>query len=330
VIGIFKQKNPINFFLLLLFGLLIKLPIFNTYYIPDVKDNDGVLYKSLVNFLNPLNQQFHALYPALSFIILFIQAMMLNSFMNNQRMLNRQNYLPGLCYLLITSLFPEWNQFSDTMLINTFLLLILSVLFKTYNQPEAKGPVFNCGFILGVASFLFFPVIVFVLWIFLAMMVIRPFRINEWLLFLLGLTTPVYFYGGWLYLTDKWDTAALIPQITFGLPQLQQNLFLAGGLTLLVIPFLTGAWYVQDNLRKMLINIRKAWSLFLLYMLAAVLVPFLQPGLNLENWVLIAVPFAAFHASSYMYTAWRFIPLLFFWLSVAFILYFQYYEHGWN
>jgi len=275
VIGIFKQKNPINFFLLLLFGLLIKLPIFNTYYIPDVKDYDGVLYKSLVNFLNPLNQQFHALYPALSFIILFIQAMMLNSFMNKQRMRKSQNFLPCLCYLVIPTLFTVCNQLSDTMFINAFLLLILSVLFKTYNQPEAKGPVFNCGFILGVASFLFFPVIVFVLWIFLAMMVIRPFRLNEWLLFLLGLTTPVYFYGGWLYLTDKWDTAALIPQITFGLPQLQQNLFLAGGLTLLVIPFLTGAWYVQDNLRKMLINIRKAWSLFFINMTNSFFVPFL-------------------------------------------------------
>ena len=160
-----------------------------TYNTPVVKEYDGFLYKILVNFLNPYNQQFHALYPLLSVIILFVQAMMLNSFMNSQRMLNRQNYLPGLSYLVITSLFPEWNRFSDPMLINTFLLLILIILFKTYNQSEAKGPVFNCGVILGIATFFFFPVIVFVLWVFLAMMVIRPFRLNEWLLFLVGLTT---------------------------------------------------------------------------------------------------------------------------------------------
>jgi hypothetical protein len=330
VIGIFKQKNPINFFLLLLFGVLIKLPMFKANYVPVVEEHDAFLFKAVVNFLNPLQKNFSALYPFLSFLILFTEAMLLNRFMSSQRMLNRQNYLPGMSYLLITSLFPEWNQFTPAMISILFLLVILIVIFSTYNKQEAKGAVFNCGFLLGLASLFFFPSLFFIAWIFLGMMVIRPFRLNEWLLCLLGVMTPVYFYAAYLFLSNQWSWSALIPKVSIGFPQLDQNFFVVGSLCLLVFPFLTGAWYVQDNLRKMLINIRKAWSLFLLFMLAAMLVPFLGPGYNFENFILIVVPFAAFHASCYMFTVWRLIPLIFFWGSIAFIIYYQYCGMGWQ
>lgn len=329
VIGIFKQKNPVNFILLFIFGLLIKLPVFSTPQIPLLKDQDGIFYQAIIRFLNPYSLKFTALYGLLAFLILFLQAVLLNSFMNKQRMLNRQNYLAGLTYLLITSLFPEWNQFSAPLLVNTILLIILNGLFSTYNQPNAKGAVYNNGFALGIASFIFFPSIAFVIWIFLAMMVIRPFRMNEWLLCILGITTPAYFYAVYLFLTDHWSIQALIPKMNIGFPFVEQTLLLAASMLLVVAPFLTGAWYVQENLRKMLINIRKAWSLFLLYLLAAVFVPFLQTSENLESWILVAVPFAAFHANAYMFTEWRLIPQLFFWLSVAFILFSQYYAHAW-
>jgi hypothetical protein len=329
VIGIFKQKNPLNLIFLLVFAILIKLPLFSQSYIPELQGYEGVLYTAIVKFLNPYAEKMPALYPGLSFLFLFLQALLLNRFMNSQRMMTRQNYLPGLSYLLITSLLPEWNHFNAPLLINTFLLIILSILFKTYNQPVAKGSAYNCGLVLGIAAFIFFPAVGFIIWVLLALLVIRPFRVNEFLLCLLGLTTPLYFYAAGLYLTNRWDASLFAPRLHIGFPGPQQSLMLAGSLTLLVIPFLTGAWYVQDNLRKMLINIRKAWSLFLLYMLVALFVPFFLAGDNFENWILLAVPFAAFHSAAYMFTAWRLIPLAFFWLSVAFIIYYQYYQHGW-
>lgn len=329
MIGIFNQKNPVNFILLFIFGLLIKLPIFSTSQTPLLKDQDGIFYQAIIRFLNPYSLKFTALYGILAFVFLISQAVLLNRFMNKQRMLSRQNYLPGLSYLLITSLFPEWNQFSAPLLVNTLLLIILNSLFSTYNQPNAKGAVYNNGFVLGIASFLFSPSIAFVIWIFLAMMVIRPFRINEWLLCILGITTPAYFYAVYLFLTDHWSIQALIPKMNLGIPFVEQTLLLAASMLLIIAPFLTGAWYVQDNLRKVLINIRKAWSLFLLYLLVAVFVPFLQTSENFDCWILVAVPFAAFHASAYTFTAWRIIPQLFFWLSVALILFSQYYTKSW-
>jgi hypothetical protein len=97
----------------------------------------------------------------------------------------------------------------------------------------------------------------------------------------------------------------------------------------LVVPFLGGGYYVQDNLRKMLIQVRKGWSLLLLYLLGAVFIPFVNNTDSFENWVMAAIPFAAFHACTYLYSNLRIIPLLLFWSSVAFILGYQYFGPGW-
>ena len=199
MIGIFKQKTPANIFLLLVFGVLIKLPMFLHAHIPVIRDSNGVLYKGLLQLLDPVGRSKLLLYPVLAFALLFLQAIILNRFINTQRMMNKPTYFPGMAYMLITSLLPEWNYFSAPLIVNTILLFVLSGLFKTYNQPNAKGAIFNIGLALGIASFLFFPTITFIAWILLALAVMRPFKINEWIICIVGITTPFYFFRGLFY-----------------------------------------------------------------------------------------------------------------------------------
>ncbi len=329
MIGIFKQKNPANILLLLVFGVLIKLPMFLHPHTPVVRSGDGVLFKVILKLLEPTGKLNPSLYPILAFGLLFLQAIMLTRFINTQRMMSRPTFFPGMAYMLITSLLPEWNYFSAPLIVNTILLFVLSGLFKIYNQPNAKGTIFNIGLALGIASFLFFPSITFVVWILLALAVMRPFRLNEWVLCILGITTPFYFYAIYLFINDEWSWQHLWPYFSVGLPSIKQSVWLAGSAFLLVVPFLGGGYYVQDNLRKMLIQVRKGWSLLLLYLLGAIFIPFVNSSDTFENWVMAAIPFAAFHACTYLYSTLRIVPLLLFWLTVAFVIGYQYYMVGW-
>ncbi len=104
---------------------------------------------------------------------------------------------------------------------------------------------------------------------------------------------------------------------------------MAGSAFLITIPFFSGGYYVQDNLRRMLIQVRKGWSLLLLYLLGAIFVPFVNSSDNFENWVIAAIPFAAFHACTYLYSTFRIFPLILFWVTVGFILAYQYAGPGW-
>ena len=134
MIGIFKQKNPANIFLLLAFGVLIKLPMFLHPHIPVGRASDGVFFKKILQFLEPTGRSTPTLYPVLAFSLLFLQAIMLTRFINTQRMMSRPTFFPGMAYLLITSLLPEWSYFSAPLIVNTILLFVLSGLFKIYNQ----------------------------------------------------------------------------------------------------------------------------------------------------------------------------------------------------
>lgn len=327
--GVFKQKNPANIILLLVFGILIKLPMFTHPHMPESRSADGAFFGAILRFLQPTGKSFPSLYPILAFTLLFVQAIILTRFVITQRMINKPNYLPGMAYMLITSLLPEWNFFSAPLLINSILLLILSGLFSIYNQPNAKGTIFNIGLALGLAGFLFVSSLTFVVWILLALAVMRPFRLNEWLLCILGITTPFYFYAIYIFITDKWSWDAFLPHISIGVPSLQQSAWLAGSVFLIMVPFLVGGYYVQDNLRRMLINVRKGWSLLLLYLLVGLLLPFVNTSDTFENWVMAMVPMAAFHACAYFYSAWRAFPLILFWITTAFVLAYQYAGPGW-
>lgn len=298
-------------------------------HVTAIQPKDGILFHTILKFLEPAGKTTPVIYPLLTFILLFTQALTLTRVINDHRMINRSNFLPGMSYLLITSFFPEWNYFSAPLLVNTLLILVLGWLFKIYNQPKAKGTVFNIGLAIGVSSFIFFSSLTFVIWVFFALMIMRPFHLNEWLLCLLGITTPYYFYGIYLFLTDQWKMAKILPYLTVQIPSLQQSIWLAASSILLIIPFLAGGYFVQDNLRRMLIQVRKAWSLVLIYLLVATFVPFVNTTSTFENWVMAAVPFATFHACTYFYPPRKLFPLIIFWISIAFVLVYQYYEPGW-
>ena len=290
---------------------------------------DGILFEGIIDLFASTARSNPIFYPLLTFALLFFQAIMLNRFINMQRMMNKPTYLAGLAYLLITSLLPEWNYFSAPLLCNTILLFILSALFGIYNRPNVRGTIFNIGLALGIAGFLFISSLTFIIWILLALAVMRPFKLNEWLICILGITTPFYFYAIYTVISGSWSWQEFVPQITLGFPSLKQSAWLSGSVFLIMVPFLSGGYYVQENLRRMLINVRKGWSLLLLYLLAALLLPFVNSSDTFENWIMAMVPMAAFHGYTYLYSKWRIFPLALVWITVAFILGYQYYGPGW-
>lgn len=326
MIGLLKQKNPANIIVLFIIGILLKLPLFRSDEVLVSGDQDAFLYQKIVSFLTSVSTG-NFFYAVLTYLLIFTQALQLNKLMNDQRMTQKTTYLPATAYILCTSLLPDWNQFSAPLLVNTLVLLVFNGLFKIHDKYEVRATVFNIGLAIGISAFLYFPSVFFYLWLIFGLLVMRPVRFNEWIICLIGVTTPFYFYAAYLFLSGNWSWDKLFHDFNIGLPQFQQTFWLAAGGLLLVVPFLIGGYYVQENLRRMLIQVRKSWSLLLIYLLFATTIPFLSDNSNgFQNWVLILIPFAAFHACAYLYPPKRWFSLILFWMTVLYILGYQY----WN
>lgn len=329
MIDLFKQRSPIILVLLLLFGLVLKLPLFLHPKTILATDNDGTLFHLLISFINTAGNN-AAICSILSFLLLLGQAFMINYLMNVHRMIIRSTYLPAMTYLLITSLLPEWNYLSSPLVANTLIIWSLTKLFKLYNLAVVRGEMYNIGLIIGVSSYIYFPSACFIICILIGAMILIPFRLNEIILCLLGGLTPYYFYGSYLFLTDKFTFINFIPHISVKVPEVKSSIYLAAATVLLAVPFLTGGFFVQTQLRKMLIQVRKNWSILLLYILLAFFVPFVNSYNTFSNWILIAAAFAAFHSCAYFYPSRKWLPLFFLIVTAGFIFFQQYVTTIWT
>ncbi len=328
MVALFKQKNPGNAFILLIYALALKFPFFMHPEKQLANEGDNYIYAIIVKFLDSLAGGSAFLYALLAFLLLFVQATLLNRIGNSVKLLPRANFLIGMSYILITSLLHEWNLFSAPMLVNSLLIWIWYRLISMYNNNNPKTAIFNVSMLVGILPLIYSPAMVFLLLLVFALIVTRPFRITEWLVALLGFTTPYYFLFVILFLTGQWNWHKVIPEISFHLPHLPPSLWITGGIMLMVIPFLVGAWYVQSNLGKMLIQMRKSWSLLLMLLIVSVLIIMLNPGTNYLHWLPVVVPLAAFHAAAYYYLPGRWFPSLLHWIIFAFAIMLNYSVHS--
>ena len=327
MIAIFKQKSPGNVVITLLFGLLLKLPLFLYPKNIVASSIDGRLYQWFISILPPGSP---TVYSVIAFSLLYTQALMINYMVNEYRMIIKATYLPAMAYLLITSLMPEWNYLSSPMLANSFIIWMFIYLFKLYNSNNAKAQVYNIGLITGITSYIYFPSAAFILCALLGLMILKPFRLNEIVLFFLGCLTPYYFHAVYLFLFGELSLRNFFPQISVRIPLLKNSIWLAGSILLLTVPFLVGGYFVQANLRRMLIQVRKNWSVLLIYLLLAFFVPFINSDQSFETWILVTVPFAAFHACAYFYPVKKWFPLIIFFITIGYILYQQYGTLTWQ
>ncbi|MBN9379842.1 MAG: hypothetical protein J0H74_03690 [Chitinophagaceae bacterium] len=324
MIGIFRQKTPGNVLILLVYALVLKFPLFLHPVAPVLHPEDNYLYRLILRGLDGVFGHSAIVYSLLTFLILLSQATLFNRICNYDKLLPKPNFLPGMSYILITSLLPDWGHFSAPLLINSIMIWVFYRMIELYNSHRPLASIFGIGIWAGIVSLLYIPAMAFLLLVLFGLIAMRPFRIKEWLVGLLGFTFPYYFLFLVLYLTSHWDWKSVVPHIVFTLPARPTYVWTILGMFWLVLLFIVGGYFVQKNLNKMLIQIRKSWSLLLLYLVVAVVIILINRADSYENWIVMAVPFAAFHAAAWYYPARKTVPLILHWLIVAYILAFNY------
>lgn len=327
MIGLFKQKSPGNIALLFIFGLLVKLPLFLHPKTTTAGVTDGPLYQAFLQYVIANNAFLASI---LAFALLYTQALQVSYLANEYRLLPRPNYLAGMAYLLITSLLPQWSYLSANLLANTFIIWMFIKLFSLYHQQPAGASIYNMGLLAGISSFIYFPSASFAVCVLIGILILKPFRLNEIVLFLLGCLTPYYFYAVYLYLVNRLTLPNVLPEVVLQVPVVKSSIWLAASTLLLTLPFLLGSFFIQKHMRKMLIQVRKNWSILLLYLLFACFVPFVNDNGSFSSWVLIAAPFSLFHACAYFYPLKKWLPLLLFFVTLCFVLFQQFATATWH
>ncbi len=314
--GIFKANNPTGNFILFIYALVLKFPMFMKLTDPALQPLDGILYKAMLEVMVPVVKFVPFIYSVLSFSLLFIQAIIINKIVSTLRLHKQPNYLTGMSYLLITSLFTDWFVFSAPLIVNTLLVWIWSRLCSLYSNTSAKSTIFNIGLVTGIASFIYFPSIVFLILVMVGIAIARPFKIQEWIIGLIGITAPIYFFLAFLYLTNKFQTYGF-PGFHFSLPHFFGNKWAYASLVIILITTIIGMYFINANINRQVVQTRKSWQLLFLYLVVAMLVPFFNAAINFSYWILLAVPLSPIIAATFFYPTKKTFPLILHWSMFA-------------
>jgi hypothetical protein len=85
------------------------------------------------------------------FLIVLLNALLLNWVFNSQEFLEKNTYIISLNYLIFNSFFIDFGQFSWTPIVQTCCVLLLAIFFSVRPQNDARKAAFNAGFIFGLA-----------------------------------------------------------------------------------------------------------------------------------------------------------------------------------
>ncbi len=141
-------------------------------------------------------------------VLLFIQAVLLNRFVGDQKMSKENTALPGLMYILWMAIISKGTILSPIVLANTFLIAGIYFLFDTTRLKSYVHLVFNCGFYLGLAGLTYTPYVILIPLGIISFYHIKPLKFIEIIQFLGGTISALiiailYVYGQ----TGKWILA---------------------------------------------------------------------------------------------------------------------------
>lgn len=280
---------------------------------------DGLLAQFILNYVNPLSPI--VLVIIFHFIILS-QAIQLNLLLSKLKMFQQSSYLPAFSYILLTALFPYWDVISTGLIANSLSLWILVKLLRLYDQTQPKTLEFNIGLIVGASILLYEPIAILIPVVLFALTIIRPFRITEWLVLMMGVTLPFYFIFTFVFITNNTSNfTQFLPKLDWKNPLVQPEWNVILAIAVLSIQFLVGLYYWQQQQSRFIIQVRKYWGVMLLMLVLTFFQPIIFSAQGLYASAVIITPLACFISFGFSTPKGLFIPNLLFWVGALVIVY---------
>lgn len=313
----FRDKSIIAFVFLVALCLAVHLHFFVTPAQVVVNEDDGLISILLIKFIKPLpDTALFILYTSL----VVLQAIRLNLVLNEFKMFQQSAFTTAMSYVLLSACIPQWCAITAALVANSMVVWIFIKLSRLYNHPSPKTLLFNTGLIVGLTVLCYHPTALLVLVVLFALAIVRPFRLAEWLILLIGVLTPYYFLVSGLYLTGSLNLLPrFTPELQLNLPVQHIDLWLGINMGVLLLSLILGfnQWLPANN--RMVIQIRKDWSAMIVMLLIMLPVPFIFRMAGIESAFLITVPLASFISNAYLNPRRLWMPNIIFWITILII-----------
>lgn len=120
-----------------------------------------------------------------------------------QEITEKQNLIPAFIYLVLCGCLNADRVLHPLLIGNLFVIGGLYLMFSTYREDRSLSQIFDAGLLFSLAILFYQPLIVFIPVSFAAILILRSFRLKEWLLLICGMLLPMLLFSCILYLINK-------------------------------------------------------------------------------------------------------------------------------
>lgn len=156
----------------------------------DVFDSEAPLAAGIYWLIDLLAGRSVLVYRLLPIVLLFIQALRLNSTFNRYNVHTEKTFLPALLYLMASSVFFELDTLTPLLLGMTFIIFSLNYLISFSKEGENNRQLFKAGFILGLGALCYLPLVLFLVVALFAIILFASSSFRSSLLLLCGFIFP--------------------------------------------------------------------------------------------------------------------------------------------
>ena len=206
---------------------------------------------------------------AVTLIISIFSALLINQLATDFEISGRFSSLGIFYFILISSAIPAFYSFNPMIIVNVFILFLFINVFRIPTASITISVAFNSGFLIGIASFFFPPLIILLFFLWGAIIIHRMTEWRNFVASLVGIVLPYLFLFTWYFWTDSvYENAVILYEDFFFIPSYNFPEF---SLNLIIIIYLfiiitISALNILGHLREKNINLRRNLMITVLYL----------------------------------------------------------------
>jgi len=137
-------------------------------------------------------------------------AIFLTNLFNKNSFIDRNTYITSLVYVAYFSFYHSFYQLDGLTISHSLLILSLFEIFKLQPNEDGKKYIFNAGFFAGLAMTFHPALLLFLPFLLLMVLIIRPFVLREIILLIIGFLVPFIYAYAYYWFNDNQINMRLI------------------------------------------------------------------------------------------------------------------------
>ncbi len=139
----------------------------------------------------------------LGFVLLIIEAFLLNLIVVENEILKTQSYLSALCYIILMSYDNSILHLHPILIANLFVLLGLRKLISSYRMERAFSNTFDAGVYFAIATLFSYQSLLLLPILLVGLYMFRPIIWREWAITVIGILLIYFVLGSVYFLTNN-------------------------------------------------------------------------------------------------------------------------------